>query len=144
MMDRGLSDDFTVKTAVAMAIRAPSVHNSQPWSWRIGNSTLHLYAEQDRQLIETDPDGRDLMLSCGAALHHLRVSLAALAAVADSASSPSAGCSGRSTTSGASPARLRPRRPGPARSPDTRALRPLRRVLPWPRLSVSGTEVRAE
>ncbi|WP_410622910.1 Acg family FMN-binding oxidoreductase [Amycolatopsis sp. cmx-8-4] len=77
-MDRGLWDDFTVKTAVAMAIRAPSVHNSQPWSWRIGSSTLHLYADQDRQLIETDPDGRDLMLSCGAALHHLRVGLAAL------------------------------------------------------------------
>ncbi|MEU4518895.1 NAD(P)H nitroreductase [Amycolatopsis sp. NPDC024027] len=82
-MDRGFSDDFTVKTAVAMAVRAPSVHNSQPWSWRIGHSSLHLYADQDRRLAETDPDGRDLLLSCGAALHHLRVGLAALGWAAD-------------------------------------------------------------
>jgi hypothetical protein len=78
MMERGFPDDYTVKTAVAMAVRAPSVHNSQPWNWRIGYSSLHLYADPDRQLRETDPDGRDLILSCGAALHHLRVAFAAL------------------------------------------------------------------
>ncbi|VVJ21768.1 Uncharacterised protein [Amycolatopsis camponoti] len=78
MMDRAFPDDFTVKTAVAMAIRAPSVHNSQPWDWRVGHSSLHLYADPDRQLRETDPDGRDLILSCGAALHHLRIAFAAL------------------------------------------------------------------
>ena len=77
-MDRGLPDDFTVKTAVAMAVRAPSVHNSQPWYWLAGDSSLHLYADPSRQLTETDPDGRDLMLSCGAALHHARVAFAAL------------------------------------------------------------------
>jgi nitroreductase len=78
MMDRVFPDDFTVKTAVAMAGRAPSVHNSQPWYWRLGHSTLHLYADPDRQLRETDADGRDLILSCGAALHHLRIAFAAL------------------------------------------------------------------
>ncbi|MFI5589510.1 Acg family FMN-binding oxidoreductase [Amycolatopsis sp. NPDC051758] len=77
-MERAFPDEFTVKTAVAMAVRAPSVHNSQPWYWRIGHSSLHLYADQDRLLHETDPDGRDLILSCGAALHHLRVGFAAL------------------------------------------------------------------
>ncbi|WP_370961639.1 NAD(P)H nitroreductase [Amycolatopsis sp. cg9] len=77
-MDRGFPDEFTVRTAVAMALRAPSVHNSQPWCWRIGHSSLHLYADHDRRLPETDPDGRDLLLSCGAALHHLRIGFAAL------------------------------------------------------------------
>lgn len=78
MMDRGFPDDLTVKTAVAMAVRAPSVHNSQPWYWRAGEGSLHLYADPSRQLAETDPDSRDLLLSCGAALHHLRVAFAAL------------------------------------------------------------------
>lgn len=78
MMERGLPDDFTVRTAVAMAVRAPSVHNTQPWYWRVGHSSLHLYADPERRLAQTDPDGRDLVLSCGAALHHLRVGFAAL------------------------------------------------------------------
>ncbi|WP_432844997.1 Acg family FMN-binding oxidoreductase [Amycolatopsis sp. CA-161197] len=77
-MERGLPDDFTVKTAVAMAVRAPSVHNSQPWRWAVGSQSLHLYADPSRQLTETDPDGRDLLISCGAALHHARVGFAAL------------------------------------------------------------------
>ncbi|MEV4603630.1 NAD(P)H nitroreductase [Amycolatopsis sp. NPDC049253] len=77
-MERGLPDDFTVKTAVAMAIRAPSVHNSQPWRWAKGARSLHLYADPSRQLAHTDPDGRDLLIGCGAALHHLRIGFAAL------------------------------------------------------------------
>ncbi|MFK0246020.1 Acg family FMN-binding oxidoreductase [Amycolatopsis azurea] len=77
-MDHGLPDDFTVESAVALAGRAPSVHNSQPWQWRVGDRTVHLYADRTRQLAGTDPDGRDLLLSCGAALHHVRVGFAAL------------------------------------------------------------------
>jgi hypothetical protein len=60
-----------------MANRAPSVHNSQPWLWRIGDTSLHLYADPERALPATDPEGRDLRVSCGAALHHLRVALRA-------------------------------------------------------------------
>lgn len=71
-------DDHTVTAALALAVRAPSVHNTQPWRWRVGDRSVHLYADPGRQLRETDPDGRDLLLSCGAALHHLRVGFAAL------------------------------------------------------------------
>jgi hypothetical protein len=64
--------------AVAHALRAPSVHNTQPWRWRIDNAegVVELYADRGRQLAATDPDGRDLLISCGAALGHLAVALA--------------------------------------------------------------------
>lgn len=66
-------DSGTVRAALELAVRAPSVHNSQPWLWRVGDHTVHLYADTGRQLPYTDPDQRDLLVSCGAALHHLRV-----------------------------------------------------------------------
>lgn len=71
-------DTDTLRSALALANRAPSVHNSQPWQWRVGDQSVHLYANADLQLPHTDPDSRDLMLSCGAALHHCVVALAAL------------------------------------------------------------------
>jgi nitroreductase len=71
-------DTATLRAALALAGRAPSVHNSQPWQWRVRASGLHLYANPDLLLPHTDPDARDLMLSCGAALNHCLVALAAL------------------------------------------------------------------
>jgi nitroreductase len=56
---------------------APSVHNTQPWRWYVSEHSLDLHADRARQLRVTDPDGRLLHLSCGAALHHARVALAA-------------------------------------------------------------------
>lgn len=63
--------------AVEDSLRAPSVHNTQPWRWRFRGTGVELHADRGRQLTATDPEGRDLLLSCGAALHHLRVALAA-------------------------------------------------------------------
>jgi hypothetical protein len=71
-------DQHTVLGAIALANRAPSIHNTQPWLWLIGDTSIHLMADRTRGLPATDPDGRDLLLSCGAALHHLRVALGAL------------------------------------------------------------------
>jgi hypothetical protein len=64
--------------AVGRALRAPSVHNSQPWQWRISDGVVELHADPDRHQIATDPDRRDLVISCGAKLHQLRVALADL------------------------------------------------------------------
>lgn len=71
-------DPGTVRTALTLASRAPSVHNTQPWRWRVDAAGLHLYADAGRQLPNTDPDGRDLILSCGTALHHCVVAFAAV------------------------------------------------------------------
>jgi nitroreductase len=70
-------DRTTARAVIALANRAPSVHNSQPWRWRVTPSSIHLFADPARALPATDPEGRDLRLSCGAALHHLRVALLA-------------------------------------------------------------------
>ncbi|MFI1912587.1 Acg family FMN-binding oxidoreductase [Nocardia sp. NPDC020380] len=61
--------------AIAMAVRAPSVHNTQPWRWRLTGDAIELHADRDRHLQATDPTSRALLMSCGATLHHLRVAL---------------------------------------------------------------------
>ena len=67
-----------LSAAVEHALRAPSVHNTQPWRWHIDNDdgVVELYADRGRHLSATDPEGRDLLISCGAALDHLVVALA--------------------------------------------------------------------
>ena len=71
-------DAETMRSALMLTVRAPSVHNSQPWQWRLGDRSLHLYANRALHLRHTDPDARDLMLSCGAALNHCQIAFAAL------------------------------------------------------------------
>jgi nitroreductase len=76
----GLED---LRTAVESATRAPSVHNTQPWRFRIADSTIDLYADRERTLQVVDPTGRQLILSCGAALLFLRAGLRAAGLDAD-------------------------------------------------------------
>lgn len=57
---------------------APSVHNTQPWRFVEGDGSLELYADTSRQLPVLDPTGRQLHLSCGAALYQARVTARAL------------------------------------------------------------------
>ncbi|MCW3842790.1 nitroreductase [Micromonospora yasonensis] len=66
-----------LEAAARQSLHAPSVFNTQPWRWRVTPDVLELRADPDRRLATTDPDGRLLTLSCGTALHHARVSLAA-------------------------------------------------------------------
>ena len=77
-MNARFPDAGTVRTVLTLAARAPSVHNTQPWRWRVDDARLHLYADSERQLPNTDPDGRDLILSCGTALHHCVIAFAAV------------------------------------------------------------------
>lgn len=56
-------------------VRAPSGHNTQPWRFQIADGRLHLYAERGRALPVVDPEDRELVMSCGAALAHVTVAL---------------------------------------------------------------------
>ena len=56
------------------AILAPSGHNTQPWLFKIvGDKTIELYADRTRALPVVDPEDREMIISCGAALEHLRL-----------------------------------------------------------------------
>ncbi|MER7281874.1 nitroreductase [Dactylosporangium sp. NPDC000244] len=66
-----------LRRAAEEAGRAPSLLNTQPWRWHLGGDVLELHADLSRQVGSIDPRRRLLTLSCGAALHHARVALAA-------------------------------------------------------------------
>ncbi|UAK31238.1 NAD(P)H nitroreductase [Nocardia asteroides] len=67
----------TIEKAVLLAGRAPSLHNSQPWHWSFDGHTLRLFAVPERMLPATDTSGRQMLVSCGIALDHLRAAMAA-------------------------------------------------------------------
>ncbi|MGW5922255.1 Acg family FMN-binding oxidoreductase [Nocardia fluminea] len=70
-------DRSTIRMALQQACRAPSIHNTQPWRWEFDGTSLFLYRDNTRLLTAADPTGRQLVISCGAILDHLRTALAA-------------------------------------------------------------------
>ncbi|ORA17264.1 hypothetical protein BST12_19950 [Mycobacterium angelicum] len=62
-MNAQFPDAETLWTVLALATRAPSIYNTQPWHWRVGNARLGLYADPSMQLRNADPDERDLILT---------------------------------------------------------------------------------
>ncbi|MEV0189599.1 hypothetical protein AB0I39_13815 [Kitasatospora purpeofusca] len=68
-------DAAALEKLVAAAVAAPSIHNSQPWRFRLRpeTSVLEVRAARGRALPATDPAGRALHISVGAAVLNLRV-----------------------------------------------------------------------
>ncbi len=58
------------------AVLAPSRHNTQPWIFEIAGDEVRVYADTSRTLPVADPDGRQLLMSCGAVLVNLRLAAA--------------------------------------------------------------------
>jgi hypothetical protein len=69
-----------LRRIVELARHAPSVHNTQPWRWQVNGTTLELWADRTRSLPVSDPLGRNLVISCGAALHYTIVAAQAVGA----------------------------------------------------------------
>jgi nitroreductase len=67
--------------AVDDAVLAPSLHNTQPWTFRMHPAghprQLDVRVDRSRQLTAIDPTGRALVQSVGAALLNARVAIAA-------------------------------------------------------------------
>jgi nitroreductase len=78
-----ITDEATPITAeqadylISVAARAPSVHNTQPWRFTVSTDAIELRADLRRKL-GVDLAGREMLISCGAALFGLRLAVRAL------------------------------------------------------------------
>ena len=71
------TEDSPLLGCLAAAAAAPSVHNTQPWLFRLRNDGVDLLLDRRRRLAVIDPAGRAALVSVGAALLNLRVAMLA-------------------------------------------------------------------
>jgi nitroreductase len=68
-------DEADLRRAAAAAIRAPSLHNSQPWLFRLRDGAIEVLADPSRQLAVADSEGWAVRIACGAATLNARLAL---------------------------------------------------------------------
>jgi hypothetical protein len=85
------SDEEIAACVAAAAVWAPSVHNTQPWWFSACGREISLYADAGRQLLVADPRGREMMMSCGAALFTARLALRSLGFIPETSVLPDPG-----------------------------------------------------
>ncbi|MBI3688719.1 MAG: nitroreductase family protein [Actinobacteria bacterium] len=73
----GPGHEQALLAAINLARLAPSLHNTQPWRWRVSGPVAELHSDPDRAVPIADPWGREMLLGCGATLQHARSVLAA-------------------------------------------------------------------
>ena len=74
--------------AAAAGVRAPSMHNTQPWLFRLRDGAIDVVADRSRQLAAADRTGWAVRLACGAATYNARLALAAAGVPAEVALRP--------------------------------------------------------
>ncbi len=73
-----IKSDFTQVEADVIngaAAAAPSLYNSQPWRVRVGDGEVSLFADMTHRSPHADPDDRQLVIACGAALFNVRLAV---------------------------------------------------------------------
>ncbi|MGB8649558.1 MAG: hypothetical protein WCD35_02735 [Mycobacteriales bacterium] len=55
-------------TCAETARLAPSKHNSQPWRFEVHEDCLEVHEDSNRAVGPSDPDGRESLIACGAAV----------------------------------------------------------------------------
>jgi nitroreductase len=65
----------SLRACLEAAIAAPSIHNTQPWRFRVHDGVVDVLTDHHRRLTVLDPSGRELMISVGAAVLNLRVAM---------------------------------------------------------------------
>src|ERR1700712_3245229 len=74
----GRTTAFRMRFALNAAVLAPSIHNTQPWRFRIYDGSaphVDLLMDTGRGLSALDPSHRQLVISCGAALASYQLGL---------------------------------------------------------------------
>lgn len=69
--------------AAAAGIRAPSLHNSQPWRFRLHDGAIEILADPRDHLARADRIGWAVRIACGAAVFNARLALLANGTPAD-------------------------------------------------------------
>lgn len=67
-----------LRLIVECAALAPSVHNTQPWQFTVIGDVIEVRADRSRSLDYLDPNGRQLVISCGAAVEFARLAARAM------------------------------------------------------------------
>ncbi|WP_353651328.1 nitroreductase [Nakamurella sp. A5-74] len=98
-----------VRGALSSACRAPSLLNSQPWAFMLGADHIELHLDTRRLLRSADPERRQALIACGAALFNLRLALVDLGVRVDERIWPDGPDGPLARVSGGAPARPRHR-----------------------------------
>lgn len=69
-------DAHDLRRAATAGVRAPSMHNTQPWRFRLRDGAIEIVGDPERRLAVADGTGWALRIACGAATLNARLALA--------------------------------------------------------------------